>query len=172
MARGSGYMANRLRALICTIFRFAEDREYIQHNPAVRVKNRHPEKPRDRALTEDELRRLFKVLETAPVRHQIIVRAALLTAARKAELIELPWSEINREWWTVSAARAKSKREHRVYLVPSVQEALKRLPQEGPFVFHRGRRWLVQANWFRDALNWPGSTARGSMTYAGQPALS
>jgi len=148
--RGSGYMANRLRSLINTIFRFAEDREYVARNPAARIKDIHPEEPRKRALDEDEIRRLFKVLETAPARHQIIVRAALLTAARKSELIGMPWLELKGEWWTIPGDRTKNGRDHRIYMVPSVLEALPK--QEGPHVFERGRRWLIQANWFRDLL--------------------
>jgi hypothetical protein len=54
------------------------------------------------------------------------------------------------------AARAKNKREPRIYLVPSVQGALIRLTHEGRYAFERGRRWLMQGDWFRDALKWAG----------------
>jgi integrase len=143
--RGAPIQANRTKSLVSTIFRFAEDRELIDYNPAVRLRAPAPKQERTRTLSEDELRRLFVVLEDEPPRRQAIVRVALLTAARKSEILGMTRGEIDGDWWTLPGGRTKNKREHRLPLVPSVLAAIEELPRDGEFVFH-GRKQLGQAS--------------------------
>jgi integrase len=138
MDRGAPAQANQVKATISTIFRFAEDRSLIEYNPAVRLRAPAPKPSRDRVLSEDELFRLFQVLKDEPARYQAVVRTALLTAARRGEIIRLPWSEIDGDWWILPATRAKNNCEHRIPLVPSVRAAIEGLERDGPFVFHGG----------------------------------
>ncbi len=150
--RGAPIQANRTKSVIATIFNFAEDRALIKYNPAVRLKAPAPKRERARVLDEAELRRLFAAMEDEPPRRQVIVRMALLTAARRGEIIGLPWSEIDGDWWTLAAARSKNRREHRVPLVPSLRTAIDGLPRDGEFVFH-GRKQYGQpttrtCDWF------------------------
>ncbi len=143
--RGAPIGANRTKTLISTIFHFAEDRELIEFNPAVRLRTPAPKQERSRTLDEDELCRLFAVLEDEPTRYQAIVRATLLTAARKSEILGMTWSEVEGDWWVLPGDRTKNKREHRLPLVPSVLAAINALPRDGRFVFH-GRKQLGQAS--------------------------
>lgn len=57
----SPVMANRVLALLSVMFNFAIDRGYwgIEVNPCVRVKKRIKEKPRERVLTDDEIKILL-----------------------------------------------------------------------------------------------------------------
>lgn len=64
----------------------------------------------------------------------------------------MAWSEIDGDWWTIPAERTKNGREHRIYLVPTVRDAIQGMPHEGRHVFERGRQWLAQCDWFRDLL--------------------
>jgi len=137
--RGAPIQANRTKSLICTIFRFGEDRQLLRYNPAVRLKSPAPEQARDRVLSEDEIHRLFEALEAESPRRQAIVRMALLTAARRGEILGMGWAEIDGDVWTLPAARVKNKHEHRLPLVPSVLAAIEALPHDGPFVFHSHR---------------------------------
>jgi site-specific recombinase XerD len=57
--RGSPVEANRVRALISKIFNFAIRRGILETNPAYLVENPGVETPRDRVLTEEELRKLW-----------------------------------------------------------------------------------------------------------------
>src|SRR5262249_44233291 len=84
----------------------------------------------------DELRRLFEALRDEPTRRQAIVRTALLTAARRSEILGMRWSELDGDWWTLPATRVKNGREHRLPLVPGVKAAIADLPRNGDFVFH------------------------------------
>ncbi len=140
--RGAPMAANRTKTLISTIFRFAEDRALVKYNPAVRLKTPAPEHRRERFLSEEEIRRLFEVLKTEPVRRRAVIYAALLTAAREGEVLGMRWSEIDSDWWTLPKERTKNNREHRVPLVPSLVTAIDTLPRDGDdYVFHTHRGW-------------------------------
>jgi integrase len=71
------------------------------------------------------------------------VEFAILTAARKGEVIGATWPEIDFEQaiWTVSAARMKAAREHRVPLSDAAIDLLRKLPREtnNPHLFIGGR---------------------------------
>jgi integrase len=87
-------------------------------NPCTGVR-RNPEQNRERYLTADELARLVAVLDAWPTqRVPNLMRLALMTGARKSELLGLPWSELDLEagvWWKPSS-RTKNARVHRVPL--------------------------------------------------------
>src|SRR5262249_44459453 len=127
--RGSPIAANRTKSLISTVFRFAEDRTIIGFNPAVRLPMPAPAKSRDRVLSEDELHRLFQALEDEPARRKAIILTALMTAARKSEILDMQWDELEDGWWSLPASRTKNGREHRIPLVPSVLAAINALPR-------------------------------------------
>jgi integrase len=66
----------------------------------------------------------------------------ILTAARTGEVIGACWSEIDfaARMWTVSAARMKAGREHRVPLSKAALAVLDRMKgQGGDFIFHGGK---------------------------------
>jgi integrase len=57
---------------------------------------------------------------------------AILTAARRSEVLKATWDEIDLDnrLWTIPAQRMKSRREHRVPLSPQAVELLEGLPRE------------------------------------------
>ena len=61
--RGSPISANRLRALLHKMFTFAVDRDIIGSNPCAGVKPLSPEKPKERALSEEEIKTLWENLD-------------------------------------------------------------------------------------------------------------
>lgn len=65
------------------------------------------------------------------------VEFATLTAARTGEVIGARWDEIDlgRKVWTVSAARMKAGKQHRVPLSDRAVAILKGLPRHGEYVF-------------------------------------
>jgi len=91
--------------------------------------------PRERILTDDELRIVWKTAGNAGVMGNYL-RFLLLTAARKSEAADLEWSELTQADWTLPAARNKTK----VDLVrPLSKLAQSILPKpEGKFVFTKG----------------------------------
>lgn len=84
--------ANRLRSYLKAFFRWAVVDDHIDEDPAANLPRPTPEKPRDRVLTVDEMREIYEGAVDWPV-----VRCLILTAARRSELADLRWSEVNIE---------------------------------------------------------------------------
>jgi site-specific recombinase XerD len=59
-------MANRTLAFVRKMLNYAVDEEWIDANPAARVPKPTPESSRARVLTDDELRRLWRLLSHLP----------------------------------------------------------------------------------------------------------
>ena len=95
-------MANQVVDTLSRIYNLAEDRGQIPEmsNPCRQVaKNR--ERKRERFLTEEEFRRLGRVLDEAEtckgvsVHAVAAIRLLLLTGCRKGEILNLRWSEVD-----------------------------------------------------------------------------
>jgi integrase len=87
------------------------------------------ERPRDRVLTEDEIRAVWSALDDE---HQVmaaLVRLRLLTAQRGGELQGARWEEVDliSGWWTIPADRSKNGLSHRVPLSPQALRIFKEL---------------------------------------------
>ena len=91
----SGGTVNNVRALISSVFGKAIEWGYATANPIVGIKTR-PKVKRDRFLQSDELPRFFKALaeETNETLRDYIIMA-LLTGARRANLLAMRWREVN-----------------------------------------------------------------------------
>ncbi len=103
VGRNNGhYAANRLLALCSSIFNKAtEFGLWDKTNPAAGIK-KFRERARDRFLLADELPRFFQALsqeQNDTIRNYIII--ALLTGARKSNVLAMRWDQIHldcREW--------------------------------------------------------------------------
>ena len=141
-ARGAGVSANRTLEVVRAIFNWAIDRELCEVNPAMRVKPPSKESSRERVLTADEIRSLWKSLDKipgSPVIHQAL-KFILATGQRPGEVVTAEWTEIVEDedgaWWTIPAEKAKNGLAHRVPLSPIALEILHALPHgEAGFVF-------------------------------------
>lgn len=99
-------------------------------------------KPRGRALTAKEIPVFLEAADRYPGRPQtkLAIRLLMLTFARKLELIEAPWSEINLDGaeWVIPAERMKREKAHIVPLSRQAVECfkkLKELPGGSDYVF-------------------------------------
>jgi integrase len=188
VARDAPIHANRVRALISTMFNFAIGRDLIEYNPAHKVPRPAPERSRDRRLSDDEVRRLWTALEAEAFKVQVAYKLALLTAARKSEILGLAWSELDldRGWWTLPASRSKNDEEHRIPLAPSAVALLRQIEadEKSPFVFTGGRlgrpvanpqKWIVRIRERADLKDFRfhdlRRTAASGMTAIGVPRL-
>jgi integrase len=91
----SGATINNVRALISSVYGRAIEWGYATSNPVTGIKTRTKVK-RDRFLQADELPRFFQSLaeeENETLRDYILL--ALLTGARRANLLAMRWQEIN-----------------------------------------------------------------------------
>ncbi len=162
--RGKPVMANRVQALISTMFNYAVREEWLDTgNPAALIE-KQPETSRNRVLTHAELRSLWSALDSAkrlrriddgqtrPAIAPMIARGLqvqLLTAQRGGEVFQMQWGDLELQdgwedassvsgWWTIPASVAKNKQAHRVPLVPRVVDLLREAKAEGP----TDNRWV------------------------------
>ncbi len=68
MERGSPIQANRTLSVVRKMFNFAISRDIVDATPVAMVKAPAKENQRDRVLSADEIRTLWKGLDTAPMR--------------------------------------------------------------------------------------------------------
>jgi integrase len=133
-AERGGVCANRTRTLISKVFSFGMERERVEFNPVHGVRRLYLEKPRERVLSEDELRALWPHFDRLQSAVAAAWRLILLTAQRPGEVLSMRWRELERDsrgwWWNLPAELTKTNRAHRVPLSPqalAVVEALRPL---------------------------------------------
>ena len=156
IAERAPVMANRTLACIRTMLNFAIDHDWIEANPAARVRKPASEVSRDRILDDDEIRRIWRVLSHVPTTaqrpapgrnaatgtdddpvcpisaaHAALLKLRLLTAQRGGEVARMRWVDLDLEasWWTIPGAFTKNGEPHRV---PLVEEALTVIRELGP----------------------------------------
>jgi integrase len=128
------YRANRVRALLSNMFSIAGAWEWRADNPVVGIQ-KYQEQKRDRWLSHEELKQLFKVLDTHPnQRAANIVRLLLHTGARKSEVMGLTWDQIDldRGVWTKPAHTTKQKKTEHIPLSETTKELLSLLWKNTP----------------------------------------
>jgi integrase len=99
-----------------------------------RVKMR--ETARDRILTDDELRALWRIAEATPAPYGHFARFLLLTCTRRNEAAKMARDEVLPDGnWIIPASRMKAKQEHVVPLSHAARAILDNMPKLGPYVF-------------------------------------
>ncbi len=157
VAKRGPIMANRTLAIVRKVFNFAIERDWLDVNPCHMVKRVVRERPRDRVLTEDEIRAVWSALDGEQPLMATLVRLRLLTAQRGGEMLGARWEEVDLTtgWWTIAGDRSKNGLSHRVPLSPQAlclfkelhtgREATRRpnedgVPELSPWVFPSTRK--------------------------------
>ncbi len=131
--RATPYQANRVRALLSKMFSLAVGWGWRSDNPVKGVEKFGEEK-RDRWLKDDELARLFAVLEAhANQRAANAVRLLLLTGARRSEVLKATWDQFDfeRGVWRKPAHTTKQKRTEHLPLSGQALALLSAIREEG-----------------------------------------
>ncbi|WP_371738163.1 tyrosine-type recombinase/integrase [Magnetospirillum sp. UT-4] len=140
--KGLGAQVNRIHAALKAALNFAVEREYLDANPAAAVKKQfRGEVPRERVLSDDELRAIWQAADALKEPSRGLVKMMILTGQRRDEVRCLPWAELDLDsnLWTLAASRNKGKREHVVPLSDEAKAVLAALPKLGEeFVFTTG----------------------------------
>jgi integrase len=128
-ARGAPIHANRVLALVSSIFNWAVAKEIVPATPAVRLLKPGHEQSRDRVLEDEEVRKVWQALQPESSALASVFRLLLLTGQRRSEVREMRWSELDLKsgWWTIPSERTKNKLTHRVPLVGEALGILKSL---------------------------------------------
>ena len=132
------YRANRMVALLRKMFNLARDWGlYAEENPATRIQL-FKEESRDRFVQPEELPRLFlAIAEESDPAVRAVVLTALLTGARRTEVLSMRWEDVSltRAEWRIP--QTKSGRPHLLPLPHALVAMLQRLPRVdgNPYVF-------------------------------------
>ena len=128
---GAPVSANRTLAAIKTLFKFYVKRGSLAVSPAALVDAPAAEESRERVLSDDELRAVWKAADAAAYPFGRLVQMLLLTGARRDELREAPRTEFDLDggMWKLPAERAKNGNEHTVPLSDAALKILGELPR-------------------------------------------
>jgi hypothetical protein len=130
VAENSGLRASdAVRGDLITFFKWAISEGLCEANPVIGTKKKHAADPRERTLSDDELREVWQAC--ADDQYGAIVRLLILTAQRRDEIGALRWSEVDLKnaAITLPKHRTKNKRQHLVPLSAPALATLKEQPE-------------------------------------------
>ena len=136
--RGTPTSANRVLAHARKFFNWCVERDVLERAPTAGVKRPAKEVSRDRVLSDDELRWLWKATEAEGQPFGPLVRVLLLTGQRLDEVASMTDHEVKGDLWHLAASRTKNGREHDVPLSEAAREVLagvKRIRGERRLIF-------------------------------------
>lgn len=120
---------NRQLAVLSCAFSEAVGRWYwMDANPCRDVK-RHPSRPRDRYVTDEEYES-FKAL--VPLRLKLAMDLALLTGQRQGDILKLTWDRVDRVIGRIRFRQSKTGKRLGIRITPAIAELLERCERLGP----------------------------------------
>ncbi|OJX11058.1 MAG: hypothetical protein BGO77_01825, partial [Caedibacter sp. 37-49] len=123
------YQANRVRALLSKMFNLASQWGWRSDNPVKGV-DKYQEHKKNRWLKDEEMQRLWSVLEKHSNRDVAnVIRLLLLTGARRNEVLTATWDQfdLERGIWTKPAHATKQNRMEHLPLSLQALEILKNM---------------------------------------------
>lgn len=137
--KGKLIAANRMRAHLSKFFNWAALRGYVDASPVAGVERPlEREKPRDRVLTDDEVKAVWKACDTTGDVFSRLVQVLILTGVRRSEAANVQWQELDLDnaLWTIPGERMKNGGKHVVPLSAPVVAILRDLkPAAKGYVF-------------------------------------
>jgi integrase len=139
-AESGNATAGRARAQLGSFIMWCLRRGHVRENVVVATEAPKIKNERKRALSADELRRVWLACDDSD--YGRIVRLLILTGARREEIGGLRWSEIDlaKGTLTIAAERSKNHRPHTLPLSPMALDIIRSIPQSGEHVFGNGFR--------------------------------
>jgi integrase len=125
--------ANRVHSVVPSFFNWCVENDLIANSPVFGVKAPHKETPRDRVLTDDELRAVWLAAEKEGYPLGSILQLLIITGQRRGEVTGMQWSELDLEpcTWSLPRERVKNDRRHEVPLSCQAITILRQLPRIG-----------------------------------------
>jgi integrase len=128
-------MARKVLSYLRRLFRWHTGRTTDFLSPIVPGMSRPNSKPRERILSDDELRAVWRAAEAHGGPFGYLVRFIILTATRRMEAAAMTWRELDGDRWTIPAVRYKTGTNHVIPLPKAGKVVLKQIPNLGAFVF-------------------------------------
>lgn len=123
---------NRYKAAISSLFEWFNDKHDVKHNPAREVRQKTEDNQYTRFLSDDELSRLLKAASTSKwERLHLLIHMAIATGARRSELINLKWSDLDFQRKTANLEHTKNSSKRVLTLTTAVIQELMPFRQVG-----------------------------------------
>ncbi len=123
------------------LFSWAVAEDYLKTSPLSGLERPHALKSRDRILTDEELRRVWKAAEAAGYAYGDFVKVAVLTGQRPGEVSGMRRGELHGDTWILPSERVKNKNTHSVPLSRQVMAIINAAPQlSAEYVFSYGSK--------------------------------
>jgi hypothetical protein len=91
--KGLRAQVNRVRSQVVAALNWAVEREFLDTSPAATIKKRKIEASRNRVLSDDELRAIWRAADKLPNPSGSLVKAWILTAQRRDEVRCVTWCQ-------------------------------------------------------------------------------
>jgi integrase len=126
--RGAPIMARRVQAYVRRFFRWCIERDILKVDPTAGMPRVGNGKSRERVLTNDELVKVWRGADS--IGHfGSVVRMLILTGARREEITQLRWSEIDGNAIKLVGNRTKTGAPHFISLSAPAQALLNGMPR-------------------------------------------
>jgi integrase len=145
--------ANRVRTSMAAFFAWAIKKGIeLPKGNIVANTGKRPEKSRERVLTSDELKAIWKA--SRDDRNGAVVKMLILTGQRAGEIGNLRWTEIHDDQIMLPPERTNNQRLHTIPLGDVAKAVLASLPRSGEFVFGRAgyQNWGKHKTFLREAI--------------------
>lgn len=135
IARGVPVKARAVHAYLHRMFKWSVGRGIIDRNPMEGMERPAKQSSREQVLNDDELAKIYKACSRQGM-PGAVVQMLILTGARREEIAQLKWSEIQGDTIRLSNGRTKNGEGHIIPLSAPAKALLASLPRiEGDFVF-------------------------------------
>jgi integrase len=129
--RDAPVQANRTLAAVKKLLNWCVERGYLEHSAAEKIKMPSREVARDRTPSDDELVRIWAAADALGYPFGLVVQLLILTGARRSEVSDMRWSEIDATltWWTLPKERTKNGKQHALPLSSAARKILESVPR-------------------------------------------
>ena len=127
--RGAPVNARRIQARLHRLFKWAVGRGIIEINPLADLPKPGEETRRDRVLKDDELVAVWNAAEKLGFPYGTAFQLLILTGARREEIGQLRWSEIEGNSIKLEGSRTKNGEPHNIPLSAAACAVLHNLPR-------------------------------------------
>ena len=139
-ARGKMVSANRVLAHMKRFFGWLVERDYIEHSPANYIKPLYKEKPRERVLSDNEIKAIWDSSGQLNSSYGHCIKLMFLCGQRESETAQLRRSQIEDNIWHLASDDTKN---NMLSLVPLSKQASdiinNTISEENDYLFTSGR---------------------------------
>jgi integrase len=137
MDRDAPALANKVFGVFRKLCSWAVGRGLLTISPCNEIKAPKVGRARDRVLSDDELKSLWRAAESLGYPFAPLIQLLILLGQRRGEISGMHWSEINFDTriWIIPRERAKNDQAHVAPLSPQAITVLENLPRNSELVF-------------------------------------